>query len=546
MRRYFMLAALLGLASWLALSGAAGREHPLVRAVTAAPEGNTTFLLPAFMSEVTGHGSPFDSGYNCRYGTAAWGPERVGRLALLGGGWYVSFSHVGFDRPAEIEYVPMVRMKQDRDGNGNRLPSVTMTPALTQAGLGKLINDLPPGTLWLIGNEPDRIFVQDDTMPDVYAHAYHDAYEFIKARDPSARVGVAGLVQVTPGRLQYLDIVWNTYFQSYGRPMPVDVWNMHVYILPEVKADGSNSRAALALGTDPALAILENETGSPQLCPQDDVYCYAEHDSMAIFAEQIRAMREWMKARGEQQKPLIITEYSTLYPYTIDDPQDPSQCFLKDENGHCFTPGRVSQYMLDTFDYLEYARDLSLGYAVDDHRLVQQWLWFALHDYHDSSNKLLEADLRTFTKMGETFTGHLAGIPRQANLRPQAVWGGVGYTHGFTASVPLTMRLRNTGNLDVRGRPFTIAFYADPGFAQPVAEAVVDSALGCAREEITVTVSFTGLTTPGLHTFWYKIDSDGVIPESNEFDNSGSAQFFVDPDQLFLPTISRGGLLTIP
>ncbi len=37
-----------------------------------------------------------------------------------------------------------------------------------------------PGALWIVGNEPDRSGWQDDTMPDMYAVAYHDVYDFIK------------------------------------------------------------------------------------------------------------------------------------------------------------------------------------------------------------------------------------------------------------------------------------------------------------------------------------------------------------------------------
>ena len=89
-----------------------------------------------------------------------------------------------------------------------------------------------PGSLWLIGNDPDCIY-QDNVLPQDYAQAYHDAYAFIKANDPTARVSAGGIVQPTPLRMQYLDIVLDTYGSLYGEPLPTDAWNMHTYILRE-------------------------------------------------------------------------------------------------------------------------------------------------------------------------------------------------------------------------------------------------------------------------------------------------------------------------
>jgi len=90
-----------------------------------------------------------------------------------------------------------------------------------------------PGSLWLIGNEPDRIALQDDVIPVQYARVYHQAYETLKQADPTALVAIAGVVQPTPLRLKYLDAVLAAYQQLYSAPMPVDVWNVHNFILRE-------------------------------------------------------------------------------------------------------------------------------------------------------------------------------------------------------------------------------------------------------------------------------------------------------------------------
>ncbi len=104
---------------------------------------------------------------------------------------------------------------------------------------------------------------QGDTHPEVYAQAYHDVYHFIKQRDRTAQVSPSALVEVTPARLQYLDIVWNTYRSMYGHDMPVDLWTMHLYVLSEAHANGQpNDVASIPLGVDPALAIAR-QRGQP-------------------------------------------------------------------------------------------------------------------------------------------------------------------------------------------------------------------------------------------------------------------------------------------
>ena len=72
-----------------------------------------------------------------------------------------------------------------------------------------------------------------------------------------------------------MQIVWDTYAALYGTPMPVDVWNMHIYILPEVQGIGG-----VALGTDPSLAYgfaYTHTSGEP------NVYTLGDHDNMTCL-----------------------------------------------------------------------------------------------------------------------------------------------------------------------------------------------------------------------------------------------------------------------
>ncbi len=131
---------------------------------------------------------------NCRYGVTA-SSKGAGDVAALKIGWVVSF---GASKPswlpARVAHTPMIRLKQNRDEAGRRLPTYTASPALTTSGLGRQIQ-ANPGSIWIVGNEVDRVFWQDDLMPEIYADAYHDAYHFIKQTDPTAKV--AGLTWQT-------------------------------------------------------------------------------------------------------------------------------------------------------------------------------------------------------------------------------------------------------------------------------------------------------------------------------------------------------------
>ncbi len=479
-------------------------------------------------------------GPSCRYGVASFNELDKPYIDQLNVGWTVNFG-VNFNRtwPDGVAYAPIIRMKQAKHPvTGARLPTYDITTQPLNdnpGGLGPLVT-ANPGRLWMVGNEVDRVFWQDDMMPDIYAIAYHDIYHFIKDRDPSALVAISGLVQVTPGRLQYLDIVWNSYWEKYGVPMPVDVWNFHVYILPEKNADGTGASAAIALGTDPALAILSSGNNKA-LCPLANVYCYAEHDDTTIFLQQIRAMRQWMKNHGLQDKPLILSEYSLLYPYDGKTP-----CFLMDEFGNCFTPSRVSKFMRDTFAILENETDSSLGYPQDNYKLVQQSLWFAMNDRSQyTPNALVNLHPSTgnptgLSTIGQVFRDEVAKSEFNVNLIPSAVSNTA---VSNTTSAVISAEVRNNGSLPA-GSAFTVSFYTNAGLTNLIDQVVVPADLaGCALEGHKVSVTWNGLAPNQVNRFWVRVDSGNVIVESNETDNVATGVVITDPDQIFLPVINR-------
>ncbi len=482
---------------------------------------------------------------SCRYGVATLGPGHTATLKPLNATWYLNFDISSPEEPVDREFVPMIRVVQQRTGC-TRLPGYTVWPPLTDAGLGAAIRS-HPGAMWIVGNEPDRgpnpddttcaNRVQDDTAPEVYARGYAEVYGYIKQIDPTARVANAGLVEVTPGRLQYLDIVWNTYRTLYGVDMPVDVWTMHLYILPEAEPNGRpNGIANIAVGTDPALAIRDSG-GDAARCSDPKVYCWAEHDDMSAFAGQVVAMRQWMKNHGQQQKPLVISEYSLLYPYEV----DPGGCYLQDEYGNCFTPERVVKFVNNSLGYLESAADPGLGYGRDGNRLVQRWLWYGTWTQAVGYiSNLTDASGAQLTAAGNAFAGRAGASARTVNLFPATASAGsvVAGSGSEPASALLTVDVRNVGTTPA-GQGFAINFYRDAALTDLIGSAAVPAGLpGCESRTAVAQKRWSNLA-PGRHSFWAKVDADGVVGETNESDNVIQGSVFIPTDRLWLPLTLR-------
>ncbi len=474
-------------------------------------------------------------------------------MTTVGVGHYINFmaTPVADLIPESVELIRQVRLSQDRI-DGQYLPSYTVTPTMnmSEEGLGMLVL-ANPGTLWLIGNEPDVAnIVQDNMYPEMYAQAYHDVRQYIKDLDPYAHTGIAGLSMMTPGRLQYLDIVWETYLAKYGVPMPVDMWNIHLYILPEIRSsDGGHSDGKIALGTDPALAKRDID-GKPEIeCPKDEVHCRAEHDNFSIFKDQLLGMRSWMKDHGQQDRPLFLSEYSLLYPFVdYDDPVNPTSCYLMDEFGQCFTKDRVISYMEKTMDFLETAKDSNLGYPADNYKLVQQWSWYSMWTDPDStgaSSNLLVDNYTNYSPDAPNALNRVGNYYRdRIYSRQQTVDLVAGEAKdvetsadqpGGTADVELSAGFLNNGN-GLIVDPFRVTFYEDAALTQIIAQTTVRPGRtglinGCAWGRITDWASVTWSNVPvGIYNYWAKVDSNNWIKgETNEGNNVVSGQVIVTP-----------------
>ncbi|NLE46466.1 MAG: hypothetical protein GX620_17255, partial [Chloroflexi bacterium] len=165
----------------------------------------------------------------CRYGVGGVRDMSAYPVQDLRLGWYVDWGVATEPSlPDTLEYMPTVRLSQTSANSYGYTPdAATLAATATNH----------PGLTWLIGNEPDRRYWQDDLEPHLYAQAYHELYHLIKQADPTAQIAVGGIVQPTPVRLLYLDMVLESYTSYYGTAMPVDVWNIHAFILNEVSCE---------------------------------------------------------------------------------------------------------------------------------------------------------------------------------------------------------------------------------------------------------------------------------------------------------------------
>jgi hypothetical protein len=285
----------------------------------------------------------------------------------LGVGWYSDWKYSANPAmPADmtLDYAQLIRVRDQ-----NWPPDWEAVRAAAQARRG---------STWMIGNEPECPN-QDALTPEVYAARYREAYQKIKGYDGTAQIAIGAIVQPSALRFRWLDRVLAAHQTSYGSPMPVDVWNIHVQILSEwaqywvddpSHPDGGyvaynyRAGAGIPVGIDP---VAEGLVGEVFELP------YTSYADPAVFQSMVTDFREWMKAKGQQNKPLIISEMGVLYP-----------SFLLVEGGseaerQARGDAAIEAFMRSTFGWLLDARDPQLGWPADEDRLVQRWLWFSLN-----------------------------------------------------------------------------------------------------------------------------------------------------------------------
>ncbi len=337
--------------------------EPLIPTRTRAPERSTVAASGPTSSLLTPTAAPTpvaqtQPASNLWEGLPRWGvgvpigPISRYNIVPLSLGWYLDW-RTALDpvKAGGIEYAQMVRLS-----GGILRPDESDLARIARAN---------PGSLWLIGNEPD-VKWQDNVEPVMYARLYQRAYVAIKNGDPTARVAIGGVAQPTPLRLRYLDLVLEAYQQQNHQTMPVDVWNVHNFILRE-------ERGSWGVDIPPGLP---DNTGK--------LYNVDDSGNLDVFRQQILDFRRWMAARGFRDRPLIVSEYG------IPMPED-----------YGFPPDQVLTYIAGTFDYFLTATDSALGYPADNNRLVQRWCWYSLDDTMYPTGRLFDPETGALSETGK-------------------------------------------------------------------------------------------------------------------------------------------------
>jgi hypothetical protein len=365
--------------------------------------------------------------------------------------------------------------------------------------------------MWLLGNEPDCIW-QGNIVPEEYAHIYHEFYTFIKGRDPTSMVAPGGIVQATPLRFQWLNRVLETYQQSYGTKMPVDVWNIHNAIVNEKKGGWG---AEIPPGIDA-------EEG--RILPND----FHDNDNMDIFRQQIRAFRQWMKDNGYGGYSLIISEFGVLMPEILG-----------------FDAARVNAFMSATFDYLQNATDPNLGDPNDGYRLVQRWAWFSL-DFpaydpaigYGFNGNLFDPQSATLTPMGYHYAQHTSGLPAvtHVDLALEGVVPSLLFKPilpGETVTRTVYVKVANHGNLN--SGSFNVRLQSDGPVDYVLEETVANLAPGA-----ETLLSFVLPDLP-LGNYWLnaRVDTEESVVESAECNNQAARAMMVPSHLLILPLVSH-------
>lgn len=362
-----------------------------------------------------------------------------------------------------------------------------------------------PGSFWIIGNEPDRVYWQDDVLPEVYADRYYAMATAIRALDSTARIGFGSIVQPTPIRLRYLDRAWIRLIELAGSQSAasdlIDWWNIHAFILNEQKDDYG---ADVPPGFEDDWADAETHH---VLCGDGDCI------DMTIFTQRIVNFRGWLADRGERGKPVWITEYGNLFPE------------------YYISAADTINFMTSTFDYLRTATDANTGYTNDVNRLVQGWFWHSLNNNpEDYGGNLYEDDYSRNT-VGDAFVAYVTPLsaladPFPADLAAISV-GGTDYT--------FTITIANQGDAPFTGGYSVELFNGDPDSGGVQLGSTIVQPLdmrGCGEfHTFSLTASMSDLTPWDLYA---RITP--TVPGSDSNTGNNKVAFLAFRPQTFLDT----------
>ena len=456
----------------------------------------------------------------CRFGVN--GAVQQYQVQPLRASWYVDYhGTVAAHPPPGITYIPMIRLQQE--GNSYRYSIYPQYAQTTESQLRQLIAAYP-GSYWFIGNEPDRKQAQDDIEPQVYAQAYHDLYFLIKGQDDKAKIIAGSIVQPTPLRLQYLDMVLKSYYERYNEAMPVDVWAIHNFILNEA----SCAYYEQFYPNDPV--------GLSQVCWGADIppgidatdgmrINISDNADIGIFKQQIVQFRQWLADRGYRGAPVFLSEYGVLMPAD-----------------YGYPPSRVNQYMNDTFDYMLNTTDPALGDPADNYHLIQRFSWYSVQD-QAFNGYLFDRNSNTSnkrTEMGDNFVDYAAKVDNGTDFYPVrlTIDPPAPLTAGGNVTFTLTAQIANSGNL-AASQAAVVRFYnGDPANGGvKIGQDQMVSIAGCGETQ-TASVQWHDIA-PGSYHVYAKVDADPSVGDVRSDNDSMSQTVTFAAQRLLLPAIQQ-------
>jgi hypothetical protein len=439
-------------------------------------------------------------------------------------GWYVDYVGTSADVPG-ISYFPVIRLEETSTGY-NYSYRAGRVPA-TEVQLRALVAS-KPGHYWIIGNEPDRIQFQDDITPAVYARAYHELYTIIKDQDPTAKIVAGTIVQPTPVRLMYLDLVLESYYNAYKEAMPVDAWAFHNFILNEASCEYYRDKVPpqdlgqICWGADIPPGVDETDGLRIDVQLNDDV---------RLFKEQVRRFRQWMADRGYRDTPAFLSEFGILMPQNRFNPD--------------FTSERVNAFMNETFTYLMTERDPNIGYSGDDNRLVQRFAWYSIDDNFDHNGFIFDPNLpveSSRTSMGDNYVNFANNMAESVDFYVDEVrlLGAPPLTSAGATTVTLEAKIGNSGNLASTTQATVRFFNGNPNSGGTlIGEAQTVHLPGCG-EQATVQIEW-GAVSPGDYTVYVQVESN--VAELSALNNNGTLAVSFTDANLYLPSLDRELLL---
>lgn len=459
----------------------------------------------------------------CRFGVnGALGRYPVSDLRI---GWYLDYQATRVVSPPQgITYYPMIRLEQLPEGNFDY--SIFVNRAETNETQLQAVIEAHPGTYWFIGNEPDRRQHQDDLEPHVYAKAYEYLYHRIKEADPTAKIVAGGIVQPTPLRLQYLDMMVQSYYDQFKQRMPVDAWSFHNFILNEASCayysqfypGDPNGLLNACWGADIPPGL--NDIDGQRLDVQDNT-------SLQKFEEQVVEFRKWMAKWGYRNTPAFLSEFGVLMPAGIFNPD--------------FDVTRVNNFMNETFNYLLTKKDLTLGYPGDDYRLVQRFSWYSVEDSIDHNGYLFDRNnpdaATSRTAYGDNFAAYTDNIAAEIDFKPLSVEmvNPPPLTGQGATTVTLEAVIANSGNLQTHMPAFVTFYNGDPVSGGVPLGAAQEIQLGGCGETTAVRFDWGGVT-PGNYTIFVQVTT--AVDEQVVDNNTASTQVQFATTRLFLPAVA--------